>query len=439
MITTANRSLQALADAGALDAAPYITSAPQAVAQEAEDAAIDNPAGGQISSSNVQLGNWQNGSFSGCSSACNAVKVTATNSINHLFQPGSSSLSRSAVAANLPAEAGFSIGTDLLSLTTTNKSILDPLMSALGANVSLTLVGYQGMAGTNVTVQQLINASGGLLTPTNVLSASLTAAQWASILNNAVSSLAAGVSCAGASTPAACASSQLSVLASDLSTSATVSESLCQMVSINGSTCSSTLPTSALSASLNVLQTLTTEAEVANKTKALTLNASVLGGLATINTSLIQIPQVAYGPIGTAASTGQVNVAITIAGIASISVTAATGTAKFTAASCSNGSMTTTLTTNTTAATVTVGLSVLGIIGIGIPVTVTGVSNDQLIFPQPPPPTSQTAGSTNPGLGALSGLLTALVNPILQSLGVSVANADVTDTSATCGGTQLVQ
>jgi uncharacterized membrane protein len=439
--TVLNRSLQGAADAGALDAAQYLGVSTASVQSQGIVGVTDNYSD---ASSTITEGMWSGSSFTASttcesSNSCNAVMATAGASVNHFFQAGGNSLSRSAVAANVPAEAGFSIGTDLLSLTATNKAILDPLLSTLGASVNLTLVGYQGMAGTDVTVQQLINASGGLLTPTNVLSASLTSAQWASILNTAVASLAAGTSCSGTSTPPACASSQLSVLASDLSTSGTVSASLCQMVSINGSTCSSTLSASALSASLNVLQTLTTEAELANKTNALTLNASLLGGLTTLKTTLIQIPQVAYGPIGTTASTGQVNVAITIAGIASIGVTAATGTAQFTSGSCSSGSMTTTLTTNTSAATVTVGLSVLGIIGIGIPVTVTGVTNDALIFPQPPPPTSQTVGSTNPGLGGLSGALTALVNPLLQSLGVSVANADVTDSSATCAGVQLVQ
>ena len=103
------------------------------------------------------------------------------------------------------------------------------------------------------------------------------------------------------------ASTALSALDATASTSA----SLCQLVSINGSLCTgnlSTLSTAELSASLNVLQMLTTEAEVANGTHALDLGTSLgITGVtdAKLKLTVGQIPQVAFGPVGTTASTAQ--------------------------------------------------------------------------------------------------------------------------------------
>ena len=80
-------------------------------------------------------------------------------------------------------------------------------------------------------------------------------------------------------------------------------------MSINGSTCSSgNLSNDALSTSLNALQTFTTEAEVANGTNALDLGTSLgITGVtdATLTLTIGQIPQVAFGPVGTTASTAQ--------------------------------------------------------------------------------------------------------------------------------------
>jgi uncharacterized membrane protein len=107
------------------------------------------------------------------------------------------------------------------------------------------------------------------------------------------------------------AATALSALGSTASTSA----SLCQLVSIDGSTCSppnATLSTSALSTSLNALQTLTTEAEVANGTNTIDLGSSL--GLPLVTDAKLsfgltagQVPQVAYGPTGTTASTAQIS------------------------------------------------------------------------------------------------------------------------------------
>jgi uncharacterized membrane protein len=213
------------------------------------------------------------------------------------------------------------------------------------------------------------------------------------------------------------------------------------MVSINGSTCSTTLAPSALSASLNVLQTLTTEAELANGHSSLTLSLG-LGALTTLSITLGQIPQVAYGPVGTTATTGQVDITLTVLGLINVTITGATGTATLTSVTCSNNSMTQTkITANTTTAQTSV--NILGLLGGLTSATVTGQPNTVLTF-VPPLPATTTVGTTAPTIAGLasvlnlSGLTSAILNPVLQSLGVSVANADVTDLSASCSPVELV-
>ncbi|MGP0032076.1 MAG: pilus assembly protein TadG-related protein [Acidimicrobiales bacterium] len=407
-----NRSLQTVADAGALDAARYLDVAGESNAlltAQAQDAATNN--GSNATMTAIQ-GTWSRaGGFT--PGAGQYVEVTASSTLKHLFEPGSSSLSRTAVAEATNPDAGFSIGTYLASFDSQDSDILNPLLSALGASVDISAIGYQGMANTDMTIQQIINASGGVLTPTNVLNTSLSARQWQSIFGSADETV-----------------SEQPALSS------TIDASLCQMVSINGSTCSTTLSSTALSASVNVLQTLTTEAELANGNNALSVGAS-LGGLTTLKVTLGQIPQVAYGPIGTRASTGQVDVTLTIAGIvSSLTVTGATGTATFTADTCNDNAMTTQLTANTSSASI----KVTALLGLETTTTVSGVSNDALTF-DPPPPSSQTVGTTNPSIDGLTGGLTAAVlDPLFESLGVSLANANVTDLSASsCSPVQLVQ
>ena len=430
--TVVNQSLQKAADAGALDAARYIAISAAQVQTQGALGVANNYSG---ATSTVTEGTWSSPTFTpSCASVCNAVKVTATSSVKRISSTGSISLSRSAIGVATPPNAGFSIGTILATLNTKQSGVLNTLLSTLGTSVNLSLLGYQGLANTDITIQQLIDASAGALTPSNVLSASLSAAQWDSFIATAIANQAALLTCTGGSQPAAC-NANAALVAQGAFGSTSIDTQLCKMVSINGSTCATTLSQSALSASINALQTLTTEAQLANGTNALDVSAAV----GVLNTSLklqvIQPPQVGYGPIGTTASTGQVNATVTVLGLIPVTVTAATGTATFTGETCTNNSMTTQLTANTSLATVTATVVILP-----VTTTIPGASNTVLSFPQPPPPTTQTIGATSPGLGGLvGGLTSALLNPVLQALGVSIANADITDLSASCSPVELAQ
>jgi uncharacterized membrane protein len=487
--TVGNRQLQATADAGALDAARYIDVSGTGLLQTAaQNAAKDN---GSSATMTATLGYWTGTKFEtqsgNCSiltpyvyPPCNAVSVTAAESVPELFHGGSAALSRSAIAAinvasacgvdacassntcgttcnTAGGEAGISIGTYLTSYTVPQVAALNTVLSLLGTSgpsVNLTAVGYEGLAQTDVTVQQLISASAGLLTPANVLTATLNAKQWAAIFY------------------AATGNTTLSTGASDLGSdfSTTSSASLCQMVSINGSTCSSTLSQPALSATINVLQTLTTEAEVANGTNAINLTSAFsLTGVSTadIYLNVGQVPATAYGPVGyTEANTSQVTadvkLTLSILGVAGetvdIPLSAAEGTAYLNTVSCqsmNNSYFSVKIAANTTAESGNVTLA-----GTTIATSSVGGASSTIPFgPSSIPPTTSTEssnqnpvsmGTTSPsiifnGLSPASPVYSLLDNvvsdalgPVLTVLGVNVGGADVGAYRADCTDAELV-
>jgi uncharacterized membrane protein len=480
-----NRSLQSVADSTAITAARYtdiidkMQPAPATayLATQARNAVTENGSAAQVT---VTGGVWglKNGvvqftiqpcgiEFPPYATPCNAVKVTASSALAGLFHHGTSTLSRSAVGFENP-EAGFSIGTYLASFSSTQSAILNDMLDTLGpGGISLTAVGYDGLATSYVSVQQLINASGGVLTPTNVLTTSLSGAQWNQYLTSALGTQIASVSCTGSTPPPACAGhAALMGLAPFISGSTSVT--LCNLVSINGSTCETQLSQTAMTASIDVLQTLTTEAEVADGTNAVNLNGdlNILGVTsATITTSLISKPAIAYGPINTTASTGQVNavLALNVAGlgVVNVQVTAATGTATLSSVTCTGNSLTQTLiNARTTGATLTPTFAGLSL----SPVTLTGaVASPSFIAAHVPPSFASIPSATNPTptnpnpwtfgtespsvtlgssdliLGPVFALLDPVIAPVLESLGVMLAGAQVADLSTGCGAVSLVQ
>jgi uncharacterized membrane protein len=494
-----NRSLQLVADAAALDSARYIAaqetltlpSPSSNLVVEADHSATNNGSGANLS---VTEGLWASQTFTPESGAhckgatpptgnlpCNAVEVTATSNLARLFSHGTSTLSRTAVAADTP-EAAFSIGSYLASVTTPSPqtSVLGVLLGKLGASANLTAVGYAGLANTFVSVQQLINASGGILTPTNVMSASLSAAQWDSFLNGAVSSQAALLTCGNTPTPYPCAAtSVLRPFVLSPGPLSSTSLQLCQIVSIDGSSCGSQLSQVALSTDLNVMQTLTTEAELANGASGLDVTAALgltdtlgnpIPAVLYLSASAIHPPVVAYGPVGTTASTGQVGATLALTvpvpllgpQVLNIPIAAATGTATLKTVTCqSNALYKAIIGAGTTASgpnSVTLNNSPIATL------TLNGVSPPNLLSygATVVPPTPTTAGfNLNPinvatstptvSFGLLPGSLPVLVStllnttvppilgPVLQALGVEVAGAQVADLSTNCDAVSLVQ
>jgi len=486
------RQVQAIADTSALDMARYVGIADWApysnfslsnayLNTKLPYADTDNSAGATL----TQLpGVWLNGTFTpnggtvnghpvkcyyytpALGAPCNAIKVTAAQSVPQIFVGGHSAVTRTSIAAVTP-EAGFSIGSFLASFDSQQSTVLNGILGAkVGSSVNVTAVGYAGLANTYVTVKQLITASGGLLTPSNVMTTSLSAGEWQTIWDDAVSNQVAQSNCT--SSPLACAAQTALSPGGGLNfgTAANTDVELCQLVSINGSTCGGgNLSTAALSASLNVMQMLTTEAEVANGTNALDLGASLgIPGVtdAKLTLTLIQIPQVAYGPVGTTATTAQVSSDLQLSvfgvGLLDIPLSAAQGTATLSGIKCADNS----LSSATIQPTTTTASGAVTLLGSNIAtLSISGYSGSAFGYPAVDvPPTATTVGNgTNPelagtttptlsysGLSILSPVYTLLTStlstvlgPILQAAGVTVGGAEVAYLSTNCGAVSLVQ
>jgi len=482
-----SRQAQALADTGSLDMARYINLADNVngstnyntyisgklanVKSDNNAAGVTFTATGMFWSTTAPVG-WTTPTGSeGCyrqvparNPPCTAVLVTATQTVPRIFAGGTTSVTRSALAAVTP-EDGFSIGTYLASLNTQQTGVLNAVLSSLGTSVSLTAASYEGMANSYVTVQQLITASAGTLTPSNVLTLSLPASSWLSFLTTAINTQQSALNCSSTPVPSPC-TAYTALKSLSFGGSAV---NLCQLVSIYGSSCGSgNLLEAGLSANLNVLQTLTTEAELANGTNAINIQSALgITGVsgATLSLQVIHPPQIAYGPVGATATAAQVTGDLqltgpSLSGTLNIPVTGASGTATLNAVTCSEsnnsfGQAGVTASSTTATAALTLGGSSIGTM------TISGAASTSLPFgASAVPPTASTfAANTNPtsigstaptlsysGLTAtgfantlLTSTLQPVLGPILQAAGVSVGGAVVADLNYNCGAVSIVK
>jgi uncharacterized membrane protein len=503
-----NRQAQSIADTAALDLARYINIADSktktgsnniATYMAAKLAAVstDNGLNGTtlswVGGYWSAAGGWQ-AATGGCyaqlrtnNPPCTAVKVTATQPVPRIFAGGSGSATRSAVGYLNPSD-GFSIGTYLANLNSQQGAVLNAIMSQLSSSANLSLVSYEGLADTYVTINQLIAASavsGVVLSPSTVMTTSLTGAQWLSIFKAAANTQQLALNCASTPEPSPCvAYTALQSLTGNGSSSAT----LCQLVWVNGACGPNPVSEAGLSASVDVLQTLEEEAELAaaNGSNGIDFGTSLgLSGVtdAKLVLTMIQPPQVAYGspnttPV-TSATSAQVQsvLQLTIPGVGQINVGlgAAEGTATLSSVTCTqtnNSFSQAVVNASTTAATGSVTLtdSALGLSNYPIATTsASGVNSTPVGFTAPIPPTTSEFGSTtvaNPvqigatsstvtitALGGLgSGILAVLtsnnllitqlqsaLSGILQAAGVTVAGADIADLAIDCDTVSLAQ
>ena len=135
-------------------------------------------------------------------------------------------------------------------------------------------MGYQGLANTSVTLNQLITASGTLLTPANVMTQSLPGSEWSTIWQDAVANQVVQIELrrlAHSRPVQRRLGLELARLGSAIGLA--LSDGVHQRVVLrtNG-----TISTAALSTSLQShLQTLTTEAEAANGSNALNVTSAL--------------------------------------------------------------------------------------------------------------------------------------------------------------------
>ena len=101
----------------------------------------------------------------------NAVQIVASETVDFKFAEGSADTSRAAVATKEPT-ARFSIGSYLTAIDSTQNRIL---ARVLGHAFDMQVVGYDGLVGATVTLDEIgANLTGVVLTPNEVLDASLT-------------------------------------------------------------------------------------------------------------------------------------------------------------------------------------------------------------------------------------------------------------------------
>jgi uncharacterized membrane protein len=381
----------------------------------------------------------------------------------------------------LQPQGCFSIGTYLASYSSQQTAVLNAIMGQLGSSVNITAVGYQGLANTYVTVAQLLTAGGQYLSPADVMTTSLSVGTWASLFLDALNNQQQSGMCSTGTTEQANAEAALALMGSG-----GPQLELCQLISINGLTCqtaqndqTAALPQityAQLSTGINLLQAMTTAAELSNGSNGISVNlTSALGVGVTVGLNLVVSapPQIAYGPVGsvttpasgcppstgtaTCATTAQVAATFTVnvAGQSAISIpfNAAMGTATLNNIACAWTPPFTSLEamTQTATAAVTVGsapLVTLSISGAGPKAFSYSTGASGVV---PPTAATASAGSnpkqlvtTNPSVTAsnpqalwsvLSPVLAPLEDvlvPVLQAAGITVGNADVADLGLDC-------
>jgi len=322
--TNTNRTLQAGADAIALDAARAVTGGTaaqvaSAVATAAQDSAGRNNVA--VSKLTVDLGTVSGTTFTTVATVISAgvvqtvnsasvpsgVRVTMASNTKFAFMPGGVTSSRKAVASQ-QAITGIAVGSFLARVNAGlfNTGLLNSILGGyIGGN--LTLVGYSGIAAGTVNLGQL-QAQLGFGTVDQLLNANIT-------LKNLLNAAAAALSAKGDSNSLN-ARTDVMTIAGAIPANSTLSLKLGDLIGV----ASSVGDSSAASADFNVLQLVQSAAQVANGTNAIsvTLSPSSLGGLGSLLNSsgnsvslkVIEAPQWEIGPVGTQVHTAQVRLLV---------------------------------------------------------------------------------------------------------------------------------
>lgn len=223
----------------------------------------------------------------------NAAKVTVSQNVPYFFTIGQRTLQATAIAKNTSI-VSFSLGSGLASV---NNGLLNQLLGyLLHTNLNLDAASYQGLANTNIRLADLAVALGaGSMQQLLALSPSL------GTFFNAVVSVASQSGLAGVSVGGAGASNALS-FGSDMNVPINIgdggaaSPGLLQVLALAGN------EKAALDATVNVLDLLTTAAQIANSKSAVNVAPVSLNliGLGTVRLSLkiIEPPAIAVGPPG---------------------------------------------------------------------------------------------------------------------------------------------
>lgn len=291
--------LQTVADMAALDASSQTgscgsddMSAIEALADAS--AARNNYNGGALTVQLGQVSVGANGVREFSQSAietATAVRVEAAKTVPaSLFAGGilgNDVTLRAEAVAEREAIAGFSAGSLLVSLSTEESALLNSLLGGLlGSSVDLGVLAYQGIAATQLSLLELVDASASAGNVEELLNADLSVAQWLNLYADAVAaSGAADVDVtAGLAELVGASVNNLNAQFSDI---------------LNLTTDN---PESAADADVNLLDLIMTTAQVANGSNAVTLPLAVNlpAGLLNVGVQLniTEPPQIAIGPPG---------------------------------------------------------------------------------------------------------------------------------------------
>lgn len=302
-----HRQLQAVADLAALEAARNLGCGGNQglVAAAAQAAAARNGFAGNLGASpnRVEVGGlttvnglrrFQPGGDN------DAVHVLATETIPASLVLGgffgqNTLISANATARGEPSHAVFTAGSYLLRVNTSSQdaSLLNGLLGGLlGSSLALDAVSYKGLASTDVTLAQLVRASGTVGSVEELLAADLSVADIIGLTASAVGQQ-------GAVDAAVSAGLQQLIAASANAAAVRLGNVLDVKVPASDA---------AGKVGINVLDLINTTIMVANHQHAVSLPLSVnLGGLLHVNTriNIIQPPQIAVGPPGRHPVTGE--------------------------------------------------------------------------------------------------------------------------------------
>lgn len=307
------RQLQLVADIASIQAARSLGCSPTLanVIAAAQAAATNNGYTGTLASSpnEVELGSVAtiNGirNFTADESSPEAVRVKATREVpasliaGGLWK-GNVLLSAEAVSRADPAIAMFSAGSFAASFDSSDSALLNGLLGGmLGSSLNLSLVSYQGIANSEVTLDQLVTASGNVGGVDGLLNSSMSVGDLASLTASAMQQSGA----------AATAISAMNTIASAGAGSAGIS--LGDIVNVT------TPDTEAAGkAKLNALSLIMAAATIANGNHAVSMPIGVsIPGLISANAqiTIIEPPQFAIGPAGcTSVQTAQVDATATV-------------------------------------------------------------------------------------------------------------------------------
>jgi hypothetical protein len=319
--------------------------------------------------------------------------------------------------------------------------MLNGVLSAfgMGSAINLSVVSWQGLADANVTLGDLVVAAGSA-DADSFLKTSTTYGQQLSILASALNTK-------GNTAATASVNTYRSALAGSVSGFAMKAGDFLKVTTTDADAFAA--------ASVNALSLLQGELFLARQGSAVSSNLTtgIPAGIADVSftAQVVSTPSIAFGPVGTSATNGQISVSIraNLLGLVPVQlgVTGAAGTLTLASVACASIGPSSTATATVQTSLTGLSLTVLGApVGLGL----TAVPPTTKSFS--PPFTwanSQHVGATSLGLstavgGAVSGLVAlavnpllvplenAVVSPILKSLGVSIAGADVAVLGPVC-------